>query len=78
MIGRDSRIVKCPECENTAVLIHSRMRGFHVCCNTGPTRHRKECKLYIGYEKNGEVLWFKSEKAAIDFWNKKAVKVACG
>lgn len=75
---RDSRIVKCPECGNDAVLIRSRMKGFHVCCKTGPTRQRKECKLYIGYEADGEVLWFSSEEAAIEFWNMKARGKACG
>lgn len=78
MIKSDSRIKLCPKCGNKAVLIHNREKGYHVCCKTGPTRQRKECKLYIGYEADGEVMWFSSAEVAIEFWNDKAEgAIAC-
>ena len=67
-------IVLCPECDTDAKLVESlNEKGmFHVCCNKGTTKNHKACKLYIGYEENGKVVWFKGEKKAIDYWNRRA------
>lgn len=64
----------CPECGTGAKLVEScNDKGYyHVCCNKGTNKNHKACKLYIGYEVDGKVLWFKGQKKAIDYWNRRA------
>ena len=67
-------IVLCPECGTESSVVEScNEKGyFHVCCNKGTTMKHKACKLYVGYEEDGKIMWFKGQKKAIDYWNRRA------
>lgn len=71
------KIEKCPKCGTEAILVQScNEKGkYHVCCRKGTTMSHKSCDLYIGYEEDGKVLWFNSQKKAIDYWNGRAHEI---
>ena len=73
-MARVEKIVNCPLCKSEAAVVESvNEKGkYHVCCSRKATMKTKSCDLYIGYEKDGKILWFDSRKKAIDYWNQKA------